>query len=401
MFGWEFPPYNWGGLGTACYGLTKSLVKQGVHVTFVVPYADEKASKSHVRLVSASSQMVVHKVPSLIQAYTTTTTYKNEYERVAKKNMSALYGKDLFSEVERYARAAGEIARNEQFDVIHCHDWLTFGAGLHAKTISGKPLIVHVHATEYDRTGGNSLNEYVYNIEKYGMEHADVICAVSQYVKNTIMQRYGIPGEKIVVVHNGVDWDTKQVPAYRFRMPDSDKVVLFIGRLTLQKGPEYFLYAAKRVLEKDQQVRFIMAGSGDMEAWLIEKAAELGIADRVHFTGMLRGGDVDKIYQMSDVLVMPSVSEPFGLVPLESLKNGTPVIISRQSGVSEVLSAALKVDFWDIEKLAGLILASLHYPVLHEALTHDGVAQTKRITWDSAASKCVDVYQHAMPLVAH
>lgn len=392
MFGWEFPPHNCGGLGTACLGLTKSLVGQGAEITFVVPHSRENTDACHMKMISTTDEIQVKYIPSLLRAYTTSQSYKKEYEMLQGTSKRTLYGQDLFAEVERYAKAAGVIAENENFDVIHCHDWLTFGAGLHAKNVSGKPLVMHVHATEFDRTGGNGVNQMVYETEKYGMEHADKIVAVSGFVKKTIMKHYGIPDEKIHVVHNGVDWYVKAHAGPRFRIYDSDKVVLFVGRITLQKGPEYFVYAAKRVLEVEPHVKFVMVGSGDMETFVIQKAAELGIADKVLFTGFLRGADLDKAYQMADVFVMPSVSEPFGIVPLEALKNGTPVIISKQSGVSEILSGALKVDFWDTEKMANHILATLSYDALHTCLKHDGMSQGSQLSWDGPASKCIQIY---------
>lgn len=394
MFGWEFPPYNVGGLGTACQGLTKALSSKGVEIIFVLPRKVD-LNVSYLKLVYGDSENSkrIYLVNSLLKAYHSSSSYKDAFCLHDKKAIS--YGEDLFSEVERYGEVAGEIARNEFFDVIHAHDWLTFKAGIAAKNATGKKLVVHVHATEFDRTGGNGVNQYVYDIEKQGMEVADLIIAVSNFTKNKIVDHYGIPPEKIRVVHNAVEFENYTLEKAH-KLKENNKIVLYLGRLTLQKGPDYFIYAAKKIIEKVPNTIFIIAGTGDMERFLIRKVAEMGISDRVLFTGFLRGDDIRKAYQMADVYVMPSVSEPFGITPLESIANGTPVIISKQSGVSEVLNHCLKVDFWDIDQISNKVISLLKYPELHTTIKENAVKEVQKITWDNPASKCLDAYKEVV-----
>ena len=353
MFGWEFPPHNSGGLGTACYGLTKSLSKKGISIKFVLP-GKIKSDVDFIKIISDDDVCArshgKYIINSLLTAYSTNGSYK---DRLFNENISSdfspnnsIYGRDLFEEVERYAVIGERIASMESFDIIHAHDWLTFKAALAAKRVSGKSLVVHVHATEFDRTGGNSINQYVYDIEKMGMEQADLVIAVSNYTKDKIVNNYGIDPSKVRVVHNGVEHENYSLDKLN-ALRHHNKVVLFLGRLTLQKGPDYFVYTAKKVLEHYKDVIFVVAGSGDMEKFIIRKVAEMGLSDKFIFTGFLRGKDVLAIYKMADLSVMPSVSEPFGIAPLESLTQGTPVLISKQSGVSEVLNHCLKTDFWD------------------------------------------------------
>jgi glycosyltransferase involved in cell wall biosynthesis len=299
--------------------------------------------------------------------------------------------------VHRYAAVAAEIARDEQFDVVHAHDWMTFPAAIAVAAISGKPLIVHVHSTEFDRSGEH-VNQMIYDIERKGMERADKVITVSQYTRNIIISRYGISGEKVEVVYNAVE------PNNTWGAPDAvigkdEKIVLFLGRITMQKGPEYFLAAAKKVLEVMDNVKFVMAGSGDMLHRAVQMAAELGIGHKVLFTGFLRGEDVQKIYRMADLYVMPSVSEPFGITPLEALNNDVPVIISKQSGVSEVLTHALKVDFWDIDEMANKIAAVLKYPPLGITLRSHGNFEVRRLRWKDSAAKCARIYEEMLAAV--
>ncbi|MBT5422936.1 glycosyltransferase family 4 protein [archaeon] len=401
MFGWEFPPNNKGGLGTACYGLTRGLSKQGIDITLVLPKKNEP--HDHVEIIPADTLYIGNQkiklqyVNSLLTAYMDNCEYSKEiknYEESFKRLItgntsdSDLYGKDLYSEVHRYAKKAKIIALFEDFDVIHCHDWMTFKAGIEAKKATGKPLVVHVHATDFDRTGGNP-NQHIYDIERQGMHEADKIITVSEFTKNMIIKHYGINNEKIKVVHNGIEYSK---PKKTEKFGSNEKIVLFLGRLTLQKGPEYFMEAAKKALDIRSDIKFIVAGTGDMYGKMINKAAELGIAKNVLFTGHLRGDDVDKAYQMADLYVMPSVSEPFGITPLEALKNNTPVLISNTSGVSEVLTNALKVDFWDVDEMTNKIVSAVSYGSLNKSLVKNGNKDIKAITWDKAAKKCVDVY---------
>ncbi|HZW06585.1 MAG TPA: glycosyltransferase family 4 protein, partial [Phycisphaerales bacterium] len=314
---------------------------------------------------------------------------------VGKTGAGAMYRGDLIAEAERYARLVVALTRGEQggFDVVHAHDWLTYPAGIALARASGKPLVVHVHSTEFDRTGGG-VNQRVYDIERRGMMAAIRVIAVSELTRNICTRRYGVPAEKVDVVYNGIS-DARLQPGPADSIRSKDKIVLFLGRITLQKGPEYFIAAARRVLEKVPDAKFIMAGAGDMEVRMIELAAELGIGHRVLFTGFLRGNDVDRIYRMADCYVMPSVSEPFGLAPLEAMRADVPVIISKQSGVSEVLTHALKVDFWDTDEIANKIVAVLKYPPLGQTLREHGSFELRKLTWEGAAEACVKSYVRA------
>ena len=391
MFGWEFPPMSSGGLGTACYGLTKALSRKGIGITFVLPYSSDELNADFAKFVS-SSNIKIKKIKSELTPYMSSSSYSL---MKSKGKISSIYGSTLFEEVHRYTLAAEKIAEEEDFDAIHCHDWMTFGAGIRAANKKKKPLIVHIHSTEFDRTGGNSVNQYVYELEKKGMQKADRIIAVSNYTKNKIAYHYGIPPEKIDVVYNGIEHGDVHAQE-NFEIKKNDKVVLFLGRLTLQKGPDYFIYASKKVLEHEKNVKFIIAGTGDMEPFIIEKAAELGISDKVLFAGFLNIKDTNRIYSMADVYVMPSVSEPFGLTPLEAIKNNTPTIISKQSGVSEVLNHCLKVDFWDVDEISNKIISVLRYAPLRECMTENAQFEIKKLNWDNAAEKCVNIYNEVL-----
>src|SRR3989338_283671 len=384
MFGWEFPPHSSGGLGTACYGLTKAMSRQGIEITFVLPY-DVDTEEEFLRLISPN--LKIKRIHSALRPYLTSESYSSA-ARKGRKSMPAIYGASLFEEVYRYGEEARKIAEIEDFDIIHCHDWMTFKAGINAKAVKGKPLVVQGHSTEVDRTGGHGVNQYVYDLEKEGMEKADAVIAVSNYTKKMIVKHYGINPGKIFVVHNAVERRNGA-----FRIKSEDKIVLFLGRITLQKGPEYFLYAAKKVLEKDPNVKFIVAGKGDMERFIISKAAELGIGMNVLFAGFLKGDDIYRAYSRADLYVMPSVSEPFGITALEAINAGTPVLISKQSGVSEVIKHCLVADFWDINDLANKILAVLKYGALHRTLKEHGYMELNKISWDDSARKCIDIYR--------
>jgi len=405
MLGWEFPPFNSGGLGTACEGLTKGLANNNVDVTFVLPKASGVAHSSHVNLIVASNVYLDHdkmkflEVNSLLAPYISTDEYLERYAKYKslkhgdmEKPEDNLYGSDLYEEVHKYSEKVNLISSMEKFDIIHAHDWMTYPAGIKAKHTTGKPLVVHIHATEFDRTGGN-VNQHVYNIERHGFHEADKIIAVSNFTKNKVVQNYGIAPDKVDVVHNAVEF-TNYEPETCIKQ--DDKVVLFLGRITLQKGPEYFIYAAKRVLEMDPKVKFVVAGSGDMEGFMIEEAARLGIANKVLFTGFLRGRDIDRAYKMADLYVMPSVSEPFGITPLESMRNGTPVLISKNSGVSEVLNHCLKVDFWDIDQMSSKMLAILKYSTLHKEMRDNGLREVCKFNWNDPAMKCINVYNNVI-----
>jgi glycosyltransferase involved in cell wall biosynthesis len=304
------------------------------------------------------------------------------------------YSGDMFSEIQRYAALASEIARHESFDIVHAHDWMTFPAGLAVAAIKGVPLVVHVHSTEFDRSGLH-IDQRIYDIERRGMHGAIKIIAVSHLTRNLITHHYGIDPSKVEVVYNAIETSTNHFDPEQYRIRKDEKIVLFLGRITMQKGPEYFLAAAKKVLEVMDNVKFVMAGSGDMIRRTIEMAATMGIGHKVLFTGFLRGGDVEKVFKMADLYVMPSVSEPFGIAPLEAMSHDVPVIISKQSGVSEVLSHALKVDFWDINEMANKIVAVLRHPPLASTLRQHGSFEVRRLSWVDAAKACVNVYEQA------
>jgi glycosyltransferase involved in cell wall biosynthesis len=495
MLGWEFPPFLAGGLGTACHGLTKGLVKQGHEVLFVLPQDIPPDLKTHVRLMGPNTlreragqvrqravsgrsapepvgvsgvgerpsgrgdpvQSAEGSEPELMPAIPTAVpdggpvrshpypgvdlsdTLNKVVDRLhtsaasglpasvagltgadrfaALKSTSAAelaaamddvigafdemgsregggYGGDLFGDAHRYAGLVAALGVHERFDVIHAHDWLAYPAGLALRALTGKPLVCHIHATEFDRSGEHG-NPRVLEIERAGLSGADRVIAVSRLTKSIVHRRYGVPENRIDVVYNGVDQDAVQ-PKQGMAIERDEKIVLFLGRITMQKGPEYFIRAAQRVLEKEEKVKFVVAGSGDMAVRMIEEAAALGIGHKVLFTGFLRGRDVDRVFRMADCYVMPSVSEPFGIAPLEAMRNDVPVIVSKQSGVSEILTHCLKVDFWDTDEMANKIVAVLRYPPLSQTLREHGRFELRGLNWDGAAEKTVRSYGRAI-----
>ncbi|MDZ7744069.1 MAG: glycosyltransferase family 4 protein [Bacteroidota bacterium] len=418
MFGWEFPPHITGGLGTACFGLTKGLAKHKVDVLFVVPKAYGDESQEAVRLLSASDveinvedqeyqdywkRISYMEIGSNIIPYVGPEEFKRLVEEselkkelsgsnvfTRKYTFSGKYGKDLLEEVSRYALIGSAIAGKSKFDIIHAHDWLTYPAGIAAKYISGKPLVVHMHATEYDRSGEN-INQGVFEIEKKGMMEADRVITVSNLTRKTVIEKYGIDPEKIVTIYNAVEpTDKSHLESINKAVPE--KVVTFLGRITFQKGPDYFVEAAKKVIDKDPNVRFVMAGTGDMMNKMVKRVAELRIGTRFHFTGFLHGPDVDRMLAQSDVFVMPSVSEPFGIVPLEAMRSNVPVVISRQSGVAEILKHALKVDFWDVDAMADCIYGLINYEGLSKMFRKYGKDEVDNLKWENAAYHTKNVY---------
>ncbi|MGB9748294.1 MAG: glycosyltransferase family 4 protein [Candidatus Woesearchaeota archaeon] len=394
MLGWEFPPFNTGGLGTACYGLTKALINEGIEITFVIPKVPQQL-KTHVRLIGAEdlAKVVFVKLPLLLIPYST----ESNYEMILSKTNAdkQIYGRNLFEEVFRYKALVKKLLLQGSlgdFDIIHAHDWMTFPAAVELKKLSKKPLVVHVHATEFDRNGGNFGNPIVHEIENFGVENADIVIAVSNFTKNIILKNYNANPENVFVVHNAVDFTDYDVQE-DFYIKKEDRIVLFLGRITLQKGPDYFVEAAKLVSERIPNVKFVVVGSGDMQGQMIKRVIELGLINKFLFSGFLRGKDVDRAYKMADVYVMPSVSEPFGITPLEAMRNSTPVIISKQSGVSEVVKHCLKVDFWDVNELANKIIAVLKYRALHNELKTHGALEVKKFSWNEPASKCIKIYK--------
>ena len=447
MFGWEFPPHISGGLGTACYGLTRGLAYQDVDIIFVVPKAYGDEDQSAMKLIGASGipvmqrtvqfyeQLSTHdratrkltekeiaylEVGSMVMPYLSPEEFElfvNQkikegdytWEKLLKKShevkgveskqlgtieFSGKYGPDLLQEVSNYGLIAAEIAQQQDFDLIHAHDWLTYSAGIAAKRVSGKPLIIHVHATEFDRTGEN-VNTLVYDIERMGMQAADRVIAVSNMTRNTVIKKYGIDQDKVHTVYNGVEPQVNVKKEEVVKHLD-EKVVTFLGRITFQKGPEYFIEAAYKVLQKTDKVRFVMAGSGDLLRKMIRRAARLGITDKFHFTNFLKGNDVDRMFQLSDVYVMPSVSEPFGISPLEAMRSNVPVIISKQSGVSEILKHAIKLDFWDIDALADAMYGLITYSSLSEMFAEHGKDEVDELKWENAANQVKDHYHEML-----
>ena len=395
MLGWEFPPFIAGGLGVACRDLSTGLSREGVEITFVMPHVPEGASSPHVKLRGANEVNVrVRHVDSILTPYMTNQNYHTAYQRYRTGHPSAVYGRNMGEEIERYTLAAGRIAAEEDHDIIHAHDWMTFQAAARAKKRSKKPLVVHVHATEHDRTGGKP-NEYIKRIEQEGLDAADHIITISEYMKRQIITNYRVDAAKVSVIHWGIDseaWNSEQ----KFVSPlsSSDKIVLFIGRMTIQKGPDYFVEAAQHVLAHEPNTRFVMAGDGDMMDSIISKVISLGMANRFSFTGFLRGDAVHKAYQMADCYVMPSVSEPFGLVALEAASSNVPIILSRTSGVSEVMNHALRVDFWDTKQMANKIVGVLRHTSLARELKHNGLTEVRQLTINKPATKTIEVYNH-------
>lgn len=422
MFGWEFPPHIAGGLGTACYGIVKGLSHCGVSTMFVMPSASGDEDQSAAQIINASDVPVqitdtmnvddfldkvqfVHigtnMVPYLDPAEFHTLVEEDRRRQVRDFSVhyghtykfSGKYGSNLMEEVARYAMVGGTIAmtHKDEFDVIHAHDWLTYMAGIAAKRLSGKPLVVHVHATSFDRSSDNNIDTRVYDIEKRGMEAADKVITVSDLTRNIVITKYGIDPSKVVTVHNAVDFSGRS--NVNVERGVKDKVVTFLGRITFQKGPEYFIEAAAKVLKRCDNVRFVMAGSGDMMNRSIRQVARLGISDRFHFTGFLRGKEVQEMFALSDVYVMPSVSEPFGISPLEAMRTGVPSVISKQSGAAEVLKYAFKVDFWDVDAMADKIYALLKYPALASFASKYGFDEVNTLKWNNAAVKIKNVYE--------
>jgi len=471
MFGWEFPPHISGGLGTACYGLTKALSSfDEVEILFVVPklYGDEDKKvadllgandifvkqtkvkyedfwketttdsyrqahgleKSQKEIKNIIKEISFIEVKSLLQPYLSPEEFEkflkekkldktqikvDEYGKFfyekdgvlieinkestatqtitedGKFNFSGKYGVNLMQEVINYAKVAEVIASQNDFDLIHAHDWLTYAAGIAAKEVSGKPLVVHVHATEFDRGGEKNINTQVFALETAGMQNADKVITVSNMTKSTVVNKYGIDPKKITTVYNAVE--PVFIKKNQYTKNVDEKIVTFLGRITYQKGPAYFINAAKKVLDKSDNVRFVMAGSGDMFRQMIKYAAKLKISDKFHFTDFLKGDDVDKMFAISDVYVMPSISEPFGISPLEAMRSNVPVIISKQSGVAEILKNAIKVDFWDEDAMADAIYALINYEGMNKMFRKESKIEVDSLKWVNSAKDVISIYK--------
>lgn len=419
MLGWEYPPHIAGGLGTACEGLTRALARQGVHMQFVMPrvFGDEPAE--HMTLVDASAETYTeeitgttritrYSVPAALRPYWSESDYLTETSALATtthaeggstttvKSRSAgrvHYSGDMFSEVARFTQGVMEVCEDLEFDVIHAHDWMTFPAAVALREHTGKPMLAHIHSLEYDRSGRNGMNARIRGLEQLGLSQAEAVIAVSHYTKGIICGEYGINHEKVHVAHNGI-YEKEVVQHYQSVHTDWPKhVVLFLGRVTYQKGPDYFVRAAAKVVPHVPDALFVVAGSGDMLDQIKQLARDLGVEQYFHFPGFLRGGSVEEMFSVADLYVMPSVSEPFGIAALEAINFDTPVLLSKQSGVSEVVGHSLKFDFWDVDRLADLIINGL----LHEELRTDMIEMARkelsRVRWDASAAKVMDVYK--------
>ena len=410
MFGWEFPPHILGGLGTASYGLTKGMAADpNMDITFVIPKPWGDEPKDFVKIIGANCTPVAYRdvnwdyVQGRIGNVMDPQLYYDLRDHIYSDfnymntndlgciEFSGRYPDNLLEEINNYSIVAGVIARTVPCDVIHSHDWLTYPAGIHAKQVTGKPLVIHVHATDFDRSRGN-VNPTVFNIERDGMMHADHICTVSNLTRRTVIEKYGISAEKVTTVHNAVEplseeYLNLEVP------PKHEKIVTFLGRITMQKGPEYFVEAAAQVLHKVPNVQFVMAGSGDMMEKMIRLAARRDISDHFHFPGFLRGKEVYRMLKASDCYIMPSVSEPFGISPLEAMQIGVPSIISKQSGCAEILNNVVKVDYWDTNAIADAIYSIIKYPAMYKQLREHGLDEVNQITWDKAGAKVINIYK--------
>jgi glycosyltransferase involved in cell wall biosynthesis len=463
MFGWEFPPHISGGLGTACYGLTRGLSEfKDINILFVVPklYGDEDSDIANLigagnvsvkqykhkltealiddlhtkagdpKLKKAVNNIDLIEVQSKLQPYMSVEDFekflkdrklegtnikidkegKLYYEKDGELkelnftnedseqetidgtfHFTGKYGPNLLQEVYNYARVAAVISKENEFDVIHAHDWLTYAAGIAAKEVSGKPLVVHVHATEFDRGGFERIDSRVFALEQAGMNAADKVITVSNLTRNTVIKQYGISPDKVQTVYNAVE--PQEAEKVHYEKNVKEKVVTFLGRITYQKGPAYFINAAKKVLDRTNDVRFVMAGNGDMFQEMIRYAAHLGISDKFHFTDFLKGDEVTKMFSVSDVYVMPSVSEPFGISPLEAMRSNVPVIISKQSGVAEVVQNAIKVDYWDEDALADAIYGLIKYSGLASTFMKQSKEEVDAMKWDKPAKEIKDIYE--------
>lgn len=410
MFGWEFPPHILGGLGTASFGLTKGMAENGdIDITFVIPKPWGDEPKQFARIIGANCTPVAWRdvnwdyVQSRVGNVMDPQLYYDLRDHIYADfnymntndlgciEFSGRYPDNLLEEINNYSIVAGVIARTVPCDIIHSHDWLTYPAGIHAKQVTGKPLVLHVHATDFDRSRGN-VNPTVFNIERDGFLNADHIITVSNLTRNTVIDKYGIDPAKVTTVHNAVEPLSDELLNVQIP-PKHDKVVTFLGRITMQKGPEYFVEAASQVLHKVHNVQFVMAGGGDMMEKMIRLAAQRNISDRFHFAGFLRGKEVYEMLKASDVYIMPSVSEPFGISPLEAMQMGVPSIISKQSGCAEILHNVIKVDYWDVNAMADAIYSIIKYPAMYKQLSEHGLEEVNKIVWKKAGAKVINIYR--------
>lgn len=400
-FGWEFPPQKNGGLGVACHELTKELLQDGVEVIFVLPKTQETIGDA--RFLFADDERLVkvlHADVSLLPYMQGDSTidvivgYDSEGKPIIRS-------RTIIEEAHRFAHQAAIIAKTEEFDVIHAHDWTSYLAGVAAKIASGKPLILHVHATSYDQAAGNNVDPAIYKIEKESFAMADKVVTVSEFTKNIVVNKHHAPAQNVEVVYNGCHMNetAKLPPTLAELKRQGKKIVLYHGRISIQKGVDHFIRAARRVVDVDPDVVFIVSGSGDMLTQVIEQVGAAKLSNNVKFAGALWDEERDRMYQAADLMVVPSVSEPFGLVPLEALQHGTSSLVTKQSGVAEVLTHALKVDFWDVDEMANQILASLRYPAVRRQMVAEGREQMRSMSWKVAAQKMQQLYRSLLQFV--
>lgn len=389
-FGWDYPPLKNGGLGVACYGLTQALIADGVDMIIVLPKTQPVMGGG--RFIFADTERFLERKE--VKGYSTYGNSQTLIEVLDAKGRRVPHARTLISEVHRYAHKAAQIASEESFDIIHAHDWSSYLAGVAAKVASGKPLVLHVHATSFDQAGGDNVDPEIFKIEKEAFAAADTIVAISHYVKDMVVEKHGADPRKVQVVHNEHDYRGKKQhpPTLTELKKQGKKIVLYHGRITIQKGVDYFVRAARRVVDVEPSVVFVISGWGDMTNQIIEQVGAMGLSQHVIFAGSLWDDDRDRMFQAADLVVMPSVSEPFGLVPLEALENGAPSLVSKQSGVREVMKHVLVVDFWDVEEMANKIIATLRYPAMRNQLINYGTLDLLKMSWRRASEKIRSTY---------
>ena len=400
-FGWDFPPSRNGGLGVACHGLTRELAQDGVEVIFVLPKRQDVVGDVRFVFADDARKVKVREVDSFLKPYHAAESLIYFIESYNKDGKPIIKSRTIMEEVHRFAHQASLIAKEEDFDIIHAHDWTSYLAGAAAKLASGKPLILHVHATSFDQAASENVDPGIFKIEREGFSLADRIITVSDFTKKILVQKHGVNPDKIEVVHNGCDSvePERHQPTLTELKSQGKTIVLYHGRITIQKGVDYLIKAARRVIEVDANVVFVISGWGDMVNQVIHQVGEAGLSSHFIFAGALWEEERDRMYQSADLVVMPSVSEPFGLVPLEAMQHGTPSLISRQSGVGEVLTHVLKVDFWDVEEMANMILSALRYPVMRQQMVLEGRRELQRISWREAANKVLRLYKNLLQYI--
>lgn len=402
-FGWEFPPVKNGGLGVACYGLTRELLDSGVEVIFVLPKTQDTQGRARFLFADDERLLKIINTDVSLKPYLQSDSLVSVIVGYDSTGKPIIRSRTVIEEAHRFAHQASLIAQTEEFDVIHAHDWTSYLAGVAAKQVSGKPLILHVHATSYDQAASDNVDPAIKQIECEGFAMADKVVTVSNFTKNIVTSKHRVPEPKVEVVHNGCDTEEpkQQPPTLAELKRAGKKIVLYHGRVSIQKGVDHFIRAARRVVDVDPNIVFIVSGAGDMLTQIIDQVGAMRLSENVRFAGALWDDDRDRMYQAADLVVMPSVSEPFGLVPLESIQHGTPALVSKQSGVAEVMTHVLKVDFWDVDEMANQILSSVRYPVMQRQMVNEGKKQLRGMSWQTAAQKMLKLYrslvQYVMP----